>query len=161
MTDPATLELLERPPSGKAVVRMTPKGHPLVDLVTAETAPSPGATSRRGLLGALGAAGLAIETIRIDGGMSVNPTFVQALADATGHPIEVAPVAESTTIGAAFMAGLGVGTWTEMNDLDRLWRPARIVEPTPGYDRTARRTRWADAIDRAAGWIPELSALQF
>lgn len=59
MTDPATLELLERPPSGKAVVRMTPKGHPLVDLDTAETAPSPGATSRRGLLGALGAAGLA------------------------------------------------------------------------------------------------------
>lgn len=105
--------------------------------------------------------GLAIETIRIDGGMSVNPTFVQALADATGHPIEVAPVTESTTIGAAFMAGLGVGIWAEMNDLDRLWRPARIVEPTPSYDRSAHRARWADAIDRAAGWIPELSALQF
>jgi len=59
MTGPATLELLGRPPSGKAVARMTPKGHPLVDLETAETAPSPDATSRRGLLGALGAAGLA------------------------------------------------------------------------------------------------------
>ena len=59
MNDPATLELLGRPPSGKAVVRMTPKGHPLVDLDTAEPATSSSVTSRRGLLGALGAAGLA------------------------------------------------------------------------------------------------------
>ena len=57
MNDPATLELLGRPPSGKAVVRMTPKGHPLVDLDTAEPATSSSVTSRRGLLGALGAAG--------------------------------------------------------------------------------------------------------
>lgn len=54
MTDPVTLELLGRPPSGKAVVRMTPKGHSPVDLDSAAPA-----TSRRGLLGALGAAGLA------------------------------------------------------------------------------------------------------
>ena len=105
--------------------------------------------------------GLTIDTIRIDGGMSANPTFVQALADATGHPIEVSPVAESTTIGAAFMAGLGIGTWTGMDDIDRLWRPAHTIEPTPGLDRRAHRARWADAIGRAAGWIPELSALQF
>jgi len=59
MNDPATLELLGRPSSGKAVVRMTPKGHPLVDLDTDEPTTSPSTTSRRGLLGALGAAGLA------------------------------------------------------------------------------------------------------
>jgi hypothetical protein len=54
MTEPVTLELLERPPSGKAVVRMTPKGHSPVDLESAAPA-----TSRRGLIGALGAAGIA------------------------------------------------------------------------------------------------------
>lgn len=54
MSTALTLELLRRPPSGKAVVRMTPKGHSPVDLDSAAPA-----TSRRGLIGALGAAGLA------------------------------------------------------------------------------------------------------
>ncbi len=54
MTAPRTLGLLERPPSGKAVVRMTPKGHSPVDLDSAAPA-----TSRRGLIGALSAAGIA------------------------------------------------------------------------------------------------------
>lgn len=53
MNDALTLELLECPPSGKAVERMTPKGHSPVDLQSADTA-----TSRRSLIGALGAAGL-------------------------------------------------------------------------------------------------------
>lgn len=54
MATSRTLELLRRPPSGKAVVRMTPKGHSPVDLDSAAPA-----NSRRGLIGALGAAGLA------------------------------------------------------------------------------------------------------
>jgi glycerol kinase len=102
-----------------------------------------------------------ITAVRIDGGMSENPTFVQAFADAAGQPIEVSPVAESTTIGAAFMAGLGVGVFGGMDDLDDLWRPARVVEPSPGVDHAALRERWHDAVSRSAGWIPELSSLDF
>jgi glycerol kinase len=105
--------------------------------------------------------GIEVTEVRVDGGMSENPTFVQALADAAGRPIEVSPVAESTTIGAAFMAGLGVGVFGGMADLDDLWRPARVVEPTAGNDRSAARERWAEAISRSAGWIPELSSLDF
>jgi glycerol kinase len=105
--------------------------------------------------------GIEVDTLRIDGGMSENPTFVQALADATGRPIEVSPVAESTTIGAAFVAGLGVGVFGDMGDLDDLWRPARVVEPSPGVDRAELRGRWQEALRRAGGWIPELSALEF
>jgi glycerol kinase len=105
--------------------------------------------------------GLDIHTVRVDGGMIANPTFVQALADAADLPIEVAPVAESTTIGAAFMAGLGVGIWDDIHELDDLWKPARIVEPSPGNDHAGRRARWRDAVDRAAGWHPDLSALDF
>ena len=101
--------------------------------------------------------GLAIETLRVDGGMSANPTFVQALADATGRPVEVSPVADATTLGAAFLAGLATGVWGAIDDADDIWRPARVVAPGTALDRKA----WARAVERAAGWIPELSALDF
>ncbi|MBV1894435.1 MAG: glycerol kinase, partial [Ilumatobacteraceae bacterium] len=105
--------------------------------------------------------GLAIETIRIDGGMSTNPTFAQAFADATNRPVEIAPVAESTTIGAAFMAGLAIGTWEAVSDIEGLWSPSVTLEPRQGDQQAANRARWADAIERSAGWLPELSALDF
>jgi glycerol kinase len=105
--------------------------------------------------------GIELDAVRIDGGMSANPTFVQALANASGRRIEVAPTAESTTIGAAFMAGLGIGIWSSTDDIDSLWRPADTIAPDEAFDRAASRRRWSDAIERASGWIPELSALDF
>lgn len=114
------------------------------------------------LLDAAGSdAGIDIHTVRIDGGMSANPTFAQAVANAAGRAIEVAPVADSTTVGAAFMAGLGVGVWSDMHDIDDLWRPAATIEPDAAWDHAARRAQWHEAVDRAAQWIPELSALDF
>ena len=101
--------------------------------------------------------GTTVETLRVDGGMSRNPTFVQALADATGRPVETAPVVEATTLGAAYLAGLAVGTWSDMDDLAALWSPARRVEPGARLDRQ----RWAKAVERARGWHPELSGLDF
>ncbi len=101
--------------------------------------------------------GLPIGTLRIDGGMSANPTFVQALADATQRPVEIAPVTEATTLGAGFLAGLATGAWESMDDIAALWRPRATVEPGAPLDRA----RWADAVDRAAGWMPDLSALDF
>ena len=55
--------------------------------------------------------GLALDRLRVDGGMTANPTFVQAVADATQRPVEVSPEREATTLGAGFLAGLAVGTW--------------------------------------------------
>ena len=101
--------------------------------------------------------GLDIAVLRIDGGMSANPTFVQALADATGRPVEVSPVVEATTIGAAYLAGVATGTWKDLDDAATSWRPAATVEPAA----TADRERWAEAVRRARSWIPELSALDF
>jgi glycerol kinase len=103
--------------------------------------------------------GLDIGALRVDGGMSANPTFIQALADLSRRAIEVSPVADATTLGAAFLAGLAVGVWNDIGDAVSLWEPQTIIEP--GGDRSADRARWADAINRAAGWIPELSALDF
>ena len=98
-----------------------------------------------------------IATIRVDGGMSANPTFVQALADAANRPVEVSPIAEATTLGAAYLAGLVAGTWSSLDDAARTWNPSRVVEPAA----TADRDRWHEAVRRAGGWVPELSALDF
>lgn len=102
-------------------------------------------------------AGLTIPTLRVDGGMSDNPTFLQALADATERPVEVSPVREATTLGAAFLAGLAVGTWGSWDDIAATWSPRQVVEPTGSFDRD----RWRTAISRAAEWFPELSSLHF
>ncbi|MBK9181159.1 MAG: glycerol kinase [Acidimicrobiales bacterium] len=98
-----------------------------------------------------------IPSLRVDGGMSANPTFLQAVADATQRPVEVAPVTEATTLGAAFLAGLAVGTWADLDDVAATWRPRTVVEPA----RVLDRERWAEACRRAARWVPELSALDF
>ncbi|HEY6317930.1 MAG TPA: glycerol kinase, partial [Acidimicrobiia bacterium] len=75
--------------------------------------------------------------------------------DAAGRPVEVAPVREATALGAAFAAGAAVGIWADDAALAATWAPAGRVEPRG----PAHRERWRDAVERARGWIPELSAL--
>ena len=101
--------------------------------------------------------GFTLPRLRIDGGMSANPTFVQALADATQKPVEVSPQLEATTLGAGFLAGLAIGTWASDDEVIATWDPAAAIEPGAPTDRA----RWREAVKRAQGWIPELSALDF
>ncbi|CAN5528069.1 glycerol kinase GlpK [soil metagenome] len=98
-----------------------------------------------------------IPVLRVDGGMSQNPTFVQALANASGKPVEVSRHTEATTIGAGYLAGLAVGVWGSFDEIEQAWRPAQRVEPTASLDRV----QWAEAVKRSQGWIPDLSALDF
>jgi len=106
--------------------------------------------------------GLPIDTLRVDGGMTANPVFTQALADACGRPIEVSPVLEATTLGAAFLAGMAVGTWTDEDDVAAAWMPRAEVLPRHSDDeRTAARSRWLEARSRAEGAVPELSGIDF
>jgi glycerol kinase len=100
---------------------------------------------------------LRLEALRVDGGMSANPVFVQALADATQRPVEVSPVLEATTLGAGFLAGLATGVWDSMDDLAATWSPRVRVEPGPATDRD----RWRDAVERSRKWFSDLSALDF
>lgn len=101
--------------------------------------------------------GLDIPCLRIDGGMSENPTFVQALANAAGRSVEVSPVTEATTLGAGYLAGMTVGTWSDLEEVADSWSPATVVEPNGSFDRD----RWRQAVERASRWIPDLSALDF
>lgn len=100
---------------------------------------------------------LEVNSIRIDGGMSCNPTFVQALANATRRNIEVSPVTEATTLGAAFLAGVAVSFWSSLDEATNTWKPAQIVSP----DRDLDRAQWHEAVSRARNWIPALSSLDF
>lgn len=106
--------------------------------------------------------GLPIAALRVDGGMTSNDVFTQALADACGRPIEISPVLEATTLGAAFLAGMAVGTWADEADVAAAWTPRAVVEPrcTPA-ERDAARERWLAARTRAEGAVPELSGIDF
>jgi len=101
--------------------------------------------------------GLSLDRLRVDGGMSGNPTFVQAVADATQRPIEVSPEREATTLGAGFLAGMAVGTWAGWDDVAATWRPRLVVDPAGELPRD----RWQKAVERAVGWEPDLSAISF
>jgi glycerol kinase len=106
--------------------------------------------------------GLSIPTLRVDGGMSANATFLAALADAVGRPVEVSPVLEATTLGAAYLAGMALGVWADEDEVAQAWTAQQVVEPTSGEARrSSLRTRWLEARDRSLKTIPELSGLDF
>ena len=99
-----------------------------------------------------------IDHLRVDGGMSANSVFVQALADACGRPIEVSRELEATTLGAGYLAGLAVGTWTSLDEVASAWKPRAVIEPS---GRDPQRDRWREATRRAGRWYPDLSAISF
>ncbi len=106
--------------------------------------------------------GLDIGALRVDGGMSANGVFIQALADATGRRVEVSPVLEATTLGAGLLAGLALGTWADTEDIAATWNPKEVVDPAISEAvRSDRRARWLEARSRAEATLPELSGIEF
>jgi glycerol kinase len=94
--------------------------------------------------------------------MSANRVVLQALADATGRPVEASQVTEATTLGAAFLAGMATGVWRDEAACAALLQPRVVVEPAGGEAaRAAARERWRAAVDACRQWVPELSAIQF
>jgi glycerol kinase len=106
--------------------------------------------------------GYPIATLRVDGGMSANRVFVEALAEAIGLPVEISRVLEATTLGAGLLAGLAVGTYASTEELADTFTPRRVVEPH-GDDagRSSARQRWLAARGKAEASIPELSGISF
>jgi glycerol kinase len=98
-----------------------------------------------------------IPVLRVDGGMTDNPTFVQALADATQRAVEISPVREATTLGAALLAGVAIGSYGSEAEFARIWSPRARVEP----HRVLDRDQWRDAVARAQRWLPDLSGIDF
>jgi glycerol kinase len=91
-----------------------------------------------------------IEVLRADGGATANGFLMQFQADLLGCPVEVAAEPETTAIGAAALAGLAVGTWSDTSELERLARPGARFEPgLARADADALREAWRLAVRRA------------
>jgi glycerol kinase len=106
--------------------------------------------------------GFDVPALRVDGGMTANPVFVQALADACRRPVELSPELEATTLGAGLLAALAVGIVKDTDEIADAYRPRGVIEPR--LDESAHRTlrgRWLEARSRAARTIPELSGIDF
>lgn len=87
--------------------------------------------------------------LRADGGMIVNQWMMQFLADMIGEPVDTPQVAETTALGAAYLAGLGAGLYDGLDDIARRWHFARRYEPTmPEDERDALYVGWRRALLR-------------
>jgi len=89
------------------------------------------------------------DTIRVDGGMVANDWLVQRLADLNGCTVERPVVAETTALGAAALAGLGVGLKNGLDDIARTWQSAGRFTPAMSVEERDRRyAGWQDAVAR-------------
>ncbi len=102
---------------------------------------------------AMEAAGTPLAELRVDGGASANRWLMQFQADVLGVPVLVAHTAETTALGAAYLAGVGAGMWTigDVRALCVAGEPTRY-EPRMGADQRAELLAgWAEALGRARG----------
>lgn len=88
--------------------------------------------------------GIDITELRVDGGASENNVLMQFQADILGIPVIRPMLVETTAAGAAFLAGLGVGFWSDPAELESIWRRERLFEPAMD---DARRDELCD------GWV--------
>ena len=94
--------------------------------------------------------------LRVDGGATANDFLCQFQADVLGLPILRPRVRETTGLGAAYLAGLGIGLWPGPEALRSLWRLDRAFEPTmPAERREALYAGWRRAVARARDWARE------
>ena len=88
--------------------------------------------------------------LRVDGGAAANDLLMQIQADQLQQPVERPVVAETTAIGAAFLAGLATGVWSSRDELAATWRLDRRFEPGTRDDLAHKR--WREAVRRSMGW---------
>ncbi|MBM3142192.1 MAG: glycerol kinase GlpK [Chloroflexi bacterium] len=97
---------------------------------------------------------LQVALLRVDGGGTANALLMQFQADILGVTIQPALVAETTSLGAAYLAGLAVGLWKDTTELARMWRAAETYEPKMSVDqRETLYAGWKRAVERARGWV--------
>jgi glycerol kinase len=98
--------------------------------------------------------GVRLESLKVDGGATVNNLLMQLQADILGVPVVRPVVAETTALGAAYAAGLAVGFWTDLASLRRNWKADRTWEPRWSADqRDAAYRGWQKAVTRSFDWL--------
>jgi glycerol kinase len=97
--------------------------------------------------------GARMPELRVDGGAVANDLLMQIQADVLQRPVVRSAIAETTALGAAYLAGLAVGVWRDQAELGRIWRSGGVFEPKmPAPQRDDLVAGWRRAIERAKGW---------
>jgi glycerol kinase len=98
------------------------------------------------------AAGERLGELKADGGATANRWLMQFQADVLGAPVVVPEIAETTALGAAYLAGIATGRWSGQQ-VGGMWREAARYEPRMGEDeREALLADWHRALERSRGW---------
>jgi glycerol kinase len=98
-------------------------------------------------------AGIALAQLKVDGGAAVNDGLLQFQANVLGVPVRRPAVAETTALGAAYLAGLAVGYWEDTADVARNWALDREFTPAlASAEREACYRRWQKAVARSRDW---------
>ena len=98
--------------------------------------------------------GVPLSALKVDGGASVNDPLMQFQADLLGTPVRRPVVAETTALGAAYLAGLAVGYWQDTADVAANWALDQQFEPAMSEeDRAARLRQWHKAVERSLDWL--------
>lgn len=96
-----------------------------------------------------GESGVPLAELRVDGGASVMDVLCQFQADILGVEVARSATAETTAMGAAFLAGLSSGTWSDTEEVSLIWRADRRFEPQmPAAQRAELYEGWKTAVDR-------------
>jgi glycerol kinase len=98
-------------------------------------------------------ANLALTTLKVDGGAAANAMLLQFQADLLGVPVRRPVVAETTALGAAYLAGLAVGYWDGLDDVRRNWALDREFAPErPRAEMDHLYAGWTKAVSRSLAW---------
>ena len=97
--------------------------------------------------------GVPLAQLKVDGGAAVNNALMQFQADILGVPVRRPVVAETTALGAAYLAGLATGYWKDQADVAGNWALDREFTPVmPEAERSRLYTRWQKAVKRSLAW---------
>jgi len=98
--------------------------------------------------------GVELEYLKVDGGATANNLLMQMQADILGVPVSRPVVAETTSLGAAYAAGLATGFWDDQEALRENWQEDKRWEPTWSEDRREEGyAGWQKAVERTYGWV--------
>ncbi|MBR4994368.1 MAG: glycerol kinase, partial [Lachnospiraceae bacterium] len=100
--------------------------------------------------------GINLSALKVDGGASANDFLMQFQADIIGAPVNRPVCVETTAMGAAYLAGLAVGYWTNKEDVKKNWAFDRIFMPEMSVaDREEHIKGWKKAVKCSFGWARE------
>ncbi|WP_432409241.1 glycerol kinase GlpK [Wukongibacter sp. M2B1] len=97
--------------------------------------------------------GIDLQSLKVDGGAVANNFLMQFQSDVLGVPVERPVVAETTALGAAYLAGLAVGFWDSKEEIGKKWAVDKHFNPAMGDElREKKYAGWKKAVERACKW---------